>query len=131
MVNLIFISLACAFIAHVVTLQNGPVFVFSWFRKAVGVWAAKKSMEYGTLLNSSSDAIIKNEKLLRLKGNLVRSLGELVNCPYCLGPWLVLVGVAIFATPTDALGGANDNLLVNWLAGSGMLYVWLGLVHGR
>lgn len=119
LILLAFISLACAFVANVITLQNGPVFVFSKFRQMVGVWVAKKSMQYGTIINQGSG----NAKLAIFKSYAIKSFGELVNCPYCLGPWLVLiVSISILGI---------DSLLVNWLVGCGLLYVWLGFINGH
>jgi hypothetical protein len=115
MINLIYISLVSAFVASVVTSQNGPVFVFSAFRKTIGVWVAKKSGEQGHKINSGLSGW--SYRFAFWKSNIYRSLGELFNCPFCLGPWLALIGVAIFA---------NDHLVVNWLATCGLLYIVLG-----
>ena len=119
--KLILISLACAFLSNVITTQNGPMFVFSAFRMQVSTWASKLILSNGTKINSGelSDFGVKRFLLL---SKFVKSIGELVTCPYCLSVWFVLIFIII---------GFDGNLVTLWLAGSGLTYVWLGLLNGR
>ena len=121
LICLLLVSLAGSFLASLVTKQNGPLFIFSAFRMNVGTWAARKIQANGIRINNGDLSEKRKDWLLRY-AKLIKSISELVVCPYCLGPWIVLLGVAIFA---------NDNLLLNWFAGSGLLYIWLGIGNGR
>lgn len=125
LLQLIFISLGCAFVANVITKQNGPLFIFSAFRMKVSVWVNTYMLAIGEEINGSNNGEITaaRKSWLLKKVQAFKSIGELVVCPYCLGPWLVLlVSITLFGI---------DSLLQNWLAGSGLLYIWLGLINGR
>jgi len=121
LIALIFISLACAFISNVITRQNGPMFIFSAFRMMLSLWSTNKSITIGSEINSGiSDS--RRTFLLR-KSKAIKSFAELFSCPFCIGPWLILiVSLIVFGF---------EGLLVNWFAGSGLLYIWLGLINGR
>lgn len=119
MIDLIYISLACAFISNVLTKQNGPLFAFSALRMKIGTFIAMKTSDYGTEMNS--DISNKQRNYLVAKSKILRSFAELITCPFCLGPWLVLVFVLF----------VDGNILQNWLVGSGLLYICLGVINGR
>lgn len=119
MFDVLLIALASAFIANVVTLKSGPGFVFLNMRRLSGIWISKKTLTYGSLINAGALSP-KQFEAIKIKSDIVRSLGEMINCPFCIGPWLVMAGVAIFA---------NENFVVNWLVGSGLLYILLGWMN--
>lgn len=114
MISLLKISFAVAFLAHMVTLQSGPGFVFLHFRRFIGTTIAEKIAGYAV-------QIVDGKSHLARRANLLRSIGELFNCPFCLSVWIAFFAVAIFA---------NENFVANWLVVCGLVYVELGVMNG-
>jgi len=121
LLELICISLASAFLANLITLQNGPMMIFSALRMLVGSWTAKRSNRISGLITHGALPEYRMKWELR-KNKIYKSIAEIFSCPWCLGPWIVFIFVAIFA---------NDRLIFNWLVASGLLYVFLGVMNGR
>ena len=88
-------ALAVFRLASILTLEDGPVYVFRNGRRAIGQWAAPR------------------------KDDASLSLAELVNCPYCLGVWLAAGALLLVLKPTR-LG----DLLLGWLGLAGA-QAWL------
>ena len=95
LLDLIYISLACAFLANLLTVQNGPMMIFAALRLKIGTWASTKSANLGQSLTNSKAQW--RRKQLQRKIKFYKSVASFISCPYCLGPWIVFVFVAIFA----------------------------------
>jgi len=120
LIRLIFISLGSAFISNVVTKQNGPLMVFSAFRMTVGKTAGQQAQNVSNLVTSGSLSETRMKWELR-KNKLLKSAGEIVTCPFCLGPWIVLLWLLILDSFT----------FTNWFSGCGLLYIFLGVINGH
>lgn len=76
-VRLLLSMFACFRIAQLIALDDGPFNIFSRFRAYLGV-KASKSEGY----------------------TVVKSMADLVNCPYCLGVWASILMTFLVLRPT-------------------------------